>query len=107
MVAGLNDVRFVLNPIQLARAFRSPAGPLVKELMKIALDIEGRAKQYCPVDTGRLRASIANEVTSEGDTFAAYVGTNVEYAPHIEFGTYRMQAQSFLRRAADDVARGM
>lgn len=37
----------------------------------------------CPVDTGRLRGSIT--VNVEGNT--ATVGTNVEYAPYVEFGT--------------------
>ena len=35
------------------------------------------------IDTGRLRNSIDFEV--DGDT--VYVGTNVEYAPYVEFGT--------------------
>ena len=39
------------------------------------------AKEDCPVDTGRLRASISH-ATSEK---TAYIGTNVEYAPAIEF----------------------
>lgn len=38
---------------------------------------EGYAKEEAPVDTGRLRNSIANVV--QDDT--AYIGTNVEYAP--------------------------
>lgn len=37
----------------------------------------------CPVQTGRLRGSI--NVNVEGNT--ATVGTNVEYAPYVEFGT--------------------
>lgn len=40
---------------------------------------EGYAKEICPVDTGRLKNSIAHAVdTSEK---CAYIGTNVEYAP--------------------------
>lgn len=37
----------------------------------------------CPVQTGRLRGSIT--VNVEGNT--AEIGTNVEYAPYVEFGT--------------------
>ena len=47
------------------------------------------------VDTGRLRASIANE--RKGMTLR--VGTNVEYGPHQELGTSKMDARPFLRPA--------
>ena len=49
------------------------------------------------VDTGRLRASISH--THDDDS--AYIGTNVEYAPYVELGTYRMEPRPFLRRAID------
>lgn len=32
-----------------------------------------------------------------------YVGTNVDYAAYVEYGTYKMQAQPYLRPAADQV----
>lgn len=51
------------------------------------------------VDTGRLRASITHEVRKEGDQIVGLVGTNVEYAPHLEFGTNKMAARPFLRPA--------
>lgn len=35
------------------------------------------------VDTGRLRGSITHVTTDD----AVYIGTNVEYAPYVEFGT--------------------
>lgn len=45
------------------------------------------------VDTGRLRGSI----THAKDDESAYVGTNVEYAPYVELGTYKMPARPFLK----------
>ena len=45
--------------------------------------MENTAKQDCPVDTGQLRASITHEV--EG--LVGVVGTNVEYAVYVEYGT--------------------
>ena len=46
--------------------------------------IKSDAKRFCPADTGRLRNSITTEKLSE----TAYaVGTNVEYAPFVEYGT--------------------
>ena len=52
-------------------------------------------KKYCPVDTGRLRNSISH--TQSGDT--EYIGTNVEYAPYVEFGTSKQKAQPYLKPA--------
>lgn len=67
-------------------------------LEEIGLVAEGYAKRLCPVDTGRLRNSITH--TTDGE--AAYIGTNVEYAPYVEMGTSRTRAQPFLRPAATD-----
>ena len=54
-----------------------------KALTESCLLVESDAKQLVPVDTGRLKSSIQSKV--EGDT--GTVGTNVEYAPYVEFGT--------------------
>ena len=71
-------------------------------LEEIGLLAEGYAKRKCPVDTGRLRNSITHQVDSGGRS--VYIGTNVEYAPHVELGTRRQQAQPYLRPAATDHA---
>lgn len=70
---------------------------LHRALVRIGLECESYAKDLCPVKTGRLKNSITNYV--EGD--AAYVGTNVEYAPFVEEGTSRRKAKPFLRPAAE------
>lgn len=67
-----------------------------KALEMIGIKAEGYAKKDCPVDTGRLRNSISH--AQEKDT--AYIGTNVEYAPYVEFGTSKMASRPFLRDAA-------
>jgi len=51
---------------------------------KTALQVERSAKQETPVDTGTLRSSIQ---TARVDVGEHIVGTNVEYAPDVEFGT--------------------
>lgn len=71
-----------------------------RALEKIGLTAERYAANLCPVDTGRLRNSITSTVDS-GEK-AAYIGSNVEYAPYVELGTSRMKAQPFLRPAAQD-----
>jgi HK97 gp10 family phage protein len=62
-----------------------------------ALAVESRAKENAPVDTGRLRSSIASDI--QGVT--ATVGTNVEYAVYIELGTRFQPARPFLYPAAE------
>ncbi|MDZ4768358.1 MAG: HK97-gp10 family putative phage morphogenesis protein [Chloroflexota bacterium] len=65
--------------------------PLVGAMRQTALLVERGAKRNAPVDTGRLRGSIGHEIRRSGigaggDT-QAVVGSNVEYAPDMEFGT--------------------
>ena len=74
----------------------------VRALEKCGLTAEGYAKKLAPVDTGNLRNSITHEV-DDGDP-AAYIGTNVEYAPYQELGTIHMKAQPFLKPAVSDHA---
>ena len=69
-------------------------------LEEIGLLAENYAVRKCPVDTGNLRGSLTYEVDA-GDS-AVYIGTNVEYAPHVELGTSRQKAQPFLRPAASE-----
>ena len=52
------------------------------------------------VDTGRLR----NSITHTADSEWAYIGTNVEYAPYVEYGTSKMPARPFLSTAAQAYA---
>ena len=73
---------------------------VLRALEEIGLLAEGYAKKLCPVDTGRLRNSITHAVSSSEN--AVYVGSNVEYAPHVELGTRHQDAQPFLRPAAQD-----
>jgi phage gpG-like protein len=68
-------------------------------LEAIGLVAEGHAKKYeTAVDTGRLRNSISHATDDE----AAYIGTNVEYAPYIELGARGRQGLHFLQRAATE-----
>lgn len=113
---------------------RAEINNAVQEATERALEIMGGkaetyAKKACRHDTGLLRNSITHaragkapaisQYTSDtGDTTGEYngnapgsssdntmyVGTNVEYAPHNEYGTSRMSAQPFLRPAAENHA---
>lgn len=51
------------------------------------------------VDTGNLRNSITH-FYSQSDAKNVYIGTNVEYAPYVEFGTSKFpKERPFLRNA--------
>ena len=67
-------------------------------LEAIGLTAEGYAKKDTPVDTGRLRNSISHATDDE----AAYIGTNVEYAPYVELGARGRSGAHMLQRAATE-----
>ena len=67
-------------------------------LEAIGLTAEGHAKKETPVDTGRLRNSISHATDDE----AAYIGTNVEYAPYVELGSPTIKAHHMLQKAATE-----
>lgn len=54
-----------------------------KPLVKACVLVETTAKEKVPVETGTLKRSITHEI--EGNT--GIVGTNMEYAPYVEYGT--------------------
>ena len=97
--------RIVFDEAALAELFDSPSGPAGKELARVANTVTRIAKRLAPVDTGRLRSSIVNELGRDGRGLVARVGTNVEYAPYLELGTRRMSARPFLRPALAQGAR--
>lgn len=54
-------------------------------LTKVGIQAEGYAKKLAPVDTGRLRNSIAHKVDASAQE--VYIGTNVEHGVYQELGT--------------------
>lgn len=90
------------------RAFRAALRAAVKdmklesahEIEKLGHDVANRAKVYAPVDTGRLRSSIAIQGKgTDGNGSFVDVGTRVKYAAFVEFGTRYMNPQPFMRPA--------
>ena len=67
-------------------------------LEAIGLTAEGHAKKITPVDTGRLRNSMAHAV----DDDAAYIGTNTSYAIFVEAGARGRRGVHMLQRAATE-----
>lgn len=85
-------------------------------LVKAGAMVERQAAALTPVDSGRLKGSVtyatkkersdvrspaspSDAVSKPGDKWTLYVGTNVEYAPYLEYGTVRTRKQSYLRPA--------
>lgn len=95
----MSDFQLVLDQAALNRLLESPEGPVGKELQRRVIQVDRTAKSLCPVDTGRLRSSITNRIARDGQGLVGIVGTSVEYAVHVEFGTRYMVGRSFLRRA--------
>jgi len=73
-----------------------------QNMEKACLLVEGDAKRMCPVDTGRLRASLSHEMEKKGDEVIGRVGTNIEYGVYVEYGTERMSAKPYLRPALEN-----
>jgi HK97 gp10 family phage protein len=71
----------------------------VADLSRLGLMVQNEARLRCRVDTGRLRSSIQH--TPGRDARGPYVdvGTNVEYATFVEYGTSRMAPQPYMRPA--------
>ena len=93
------NIQFTDNSKEVSEAIKSA---LLKGLETCGLVAEGYAKKLAPVDTGNLRNSITHTV-DDGEP-AAYIGTNVEYAPYQELGTIHMKAQPFLKPSVADHA---
>lgn len=55
------------------------------------------------VITGRLRNSISHTLGSNvGSNIKVYIGSNVSYAPYVEFGTRKAPAYPYLKPAATE-----
>lgn len=69
---------------------------VVTSMKKATFTAIAEAKKLVPVKTGRLRSSITGEVKQEQHEIFGMVGTNVDYAPHVEYGTIKMRAKPYL-----------
>lgn len=67
-------------------------------LREVGIVITAESQARTPVDTGRLRREQSFEVSGN----QVDIGTNVEYAIYVEFGTSRQREQSFLRSALSE-----
>ena len=81
-----------------------PDNPIRKALINVGIFLEGEAVVRVPVVTGRLKGSITyaiksaqsslrapaaggDKINKPSDKYTLHVGTNVEYAPSVEYGS--------------------
>jgi hypothetical protein len=82
-IRGLVETR--RNLAQLAQDLHGAS--VVQAMRECTSLLMSEAKLSAPVDTGRYRASILPEVRTDGTNVIGIVGTRVEYAREIEFGS--------------------
>ena len=89
-MAGSIEVSMHIEGLdEVLKRFRDPRVQTIakKHMTNALIAVEGPAKIKAPVDRGQLRASITHEVQSIGGDMLGIVGSPLEYAPHMEFGT--------------------
>jgi len=90
IIAGMAKLQAQLNSVGLAFT--------PEDLHAGAVVIIDRAQELVPVDTGFLHNSAFIQVGADD----VQLGFSAEYASYVEFGTYKMAAQPYLRPALDE-----
>lgn len=100
---------------KLFKKFERLTGPEQKKILKKAMrevyakPVAARAKQLVPTRAGRLAKTIkVRTAKTRGRPkpigFAVRAGDGTPYASYVELGSQFQEAQSFLRKAADELA---
>ncbi|MFI1734042.1 HK97 gp10 family phage protein [Streptomyces acidicola] len=80
-----------INTRQYERGLRRYFGRMSDEVKRAVdrtrMDVQNEARRRAPVDTGRLRSSIVSRAEGSGRSLGYVVGTNVNYAAAVEYGT--------------------
>lgn len=79
--------KVILNQQELKALLTSPGGGVAQDILRRSRRVENRAKQLCPVNTGRLRASVTHELRTDAGVPVGRIGTNVKYAMYVHEGT--------------------
>ena len=85
---GINELRVALD--------KAASLDAVKQVVRLnGSELQQKAMQTAPYDTGTLRRSIMLDIEDNGLT--AKCTALAEYAPYVEWGTRYMDAQPFMR----------
>lgn len=71
----------------IAALMRGPNGAAAQAAIIKGQRVLNAARQTCPVDEGRLRASLTMEVVTIGDVVTTRIGSNLEYIVYVHEGT--------------------
>ena len=91
----MSDVKYTNRASQVLSALETKKA---QALEAIGARAETHAKSNTPVDTGNLINSMAHAVSGD----SVYIGSNVEYAPFVEYGTRRNKAHHMIKKAATE-----
>lgn len=91
-------VNYKITNNRLPEIIAKVPGLVSAVVKKTAFDIQDDAQEiFVPIDTGNLAGSI----TATIEEFSAQVQPAAEYAAYVEFGTWKMGAQPYMRPAGD------
>lgn len=76
----------ILDNTAIQHVLNSQDGPTARALLRSGLRVESAMKRRCPVDHGRLRASIHHQL-AYSNKLVMLVGTPLDYAAYVERGT--------------------
>lgn len=100
-----------ISSLELLHKDLGKAGPKAIErtkmvIKKIALDIEGNAKQIAPVGTGNLKSSIGHSDLRllSAEHMLVDIGPTASYGTYLEHGTSRQAPQAFMGPSSDRFA---
>lgn len=71
----------------LRRFFGRMSDDVARAVDRTRIDVQNEARRRAPVDTGRLRSSIVSRTEGGGRQVGYVVGSNVNYAAAVEYGT--------------------
>jgi HK97 gp10 family phage protein len=96
-VQGIDEIRNAFAK------FPEIVGPFLRDAsLRAALFLEGESKKRSPVDTGRLRSSIATSLGAQDKGLTSIVSTNVFYAVFVHEGTKYMKKRQFMKKAVEE-----
>lgn len=88
------NMKVIWQPEGFLNELHATLGEKLEESSEV---INLNSQNICPVDTGTLQESIDHR--TDMIELTTTIGTDVKYAPFVEFGTRKMASQSFLRKA--------
>ncbi|NUS25582.1 MAG: HK97 gp10 family phage protein [Streptomyces sp.] len=71
----------------LRRVMGRMSDDVARAVDRTRIDVQNEARRRAPVDTGRLRSSIVSRAEGGGRSLGYMVGSNVNYAAAVEYGT--------------------